>query len=143
MCKAYRQIPLPNLSPFSLHRSLMEFCQFPFRLTTVCSIFIRLMKIKTPDLPNISHFDIIFIHSSNWPSHIAELGYLLHRLHHHKLTAKPRMCLFWVPSVGYLGIKIEGVHLRPLPHKAETLKQFSPHTTKKYLRSSIGIGPVL
>ena len=144
LCKAYYQIPLTDrakpLTAFSTHRGLMEFCRLPFGLVTACSTYIRLMRIVLADLPNICfYFDNIFIYSSDWPSHLSALTSVLERLRHHGLTAKPSKCRFGFPSVQYLGFVIDGVHLRPMQDKTEALKQISPPTTKKSLRSFLGM----
>ncbi|XP_050706587.1 uncharacterized protein LOC126991970 [Eriocheir sinensis] len=144
LCKAYYQIPLTDrakpLTAFSTHQGLMEFCRLPFGLVTACSTYIRLMRTVLADLPNISfYFDNVFIYSSDWPSHLTALTSVLERLRHHRLTAKPSKCRFGFPSIQYLGFVIDVVHLRPMRDKTEALKQISPPTTKKSLRSFLGM----
>ncbi|XP_050708029.1 uncharacterized protein LOC126993204 [Eriocheir sinensis] len=144
LCKAYYQIPLTDrakpLTAFSTHQGLMEFCRLPFGLVTACSTYIRLMRTVLADPPNISfYFDNVFIYSSDWPSHLTALTSVLERPRHHWLTSKPSKCRFGFPSIQYLGFVIDVVHLRPMRDKTEALKQISPPTTKKSLRSFLGM----
>ncbi|KAK3890012.1 hypothetical protein Pcinc_006009 [Petrolisthes cinctipes] len=144
LAKAYYQIPLTDrakpLIAFSTHRGLMQFCRLPFGLVTACSTYIRLMRIVLADLSNVSfYFDNIFIYSSDWPSRLSTLASVLKRLRLHKLTAKPSKCRFGCSSLQYLGFQLDGMHLYPLQDKTEALKQIGLPTTKKSLRSFLGM----
>lgn len=118
----------------------MEFCRLPFGLVTACSTYIRLMRTVLADLPNISfYFDNIFIYASDSPSHVTALTSVLERLRHHGLTARPSKCRFGFPFIQYLGFVLDGDHLRPMQDKTEALKEIKPPTTKKSLRSFLGM----
>ncbi|XP_042229996.1 uncharacterized protein LOC121871652, partial [Homarus americanus] len=144
LCKAYYQVPLTErakpLTAFPTRRGLMEFCRLPFGLVTACATYIRLMRLVLAGLPRVSfYFDNIFIYSSDWQEHLGDVKAVLERLRGHTLTIKPSKCRFGFESIHYLGFVLDGRHLRPQPEKIQALCEVCPPTTKKLLRSFLGM----
>ena len=144
LTKAYYQIPLSErakpLTAFPSQRGLMEFCRLPFGLVTACATYIRLMRLILAGIPNVSfYFDNVFIYGSTWQEHLLALTSVLERLRLHNLTVRPCKCRIGFPSIQYLGFLVDGEHLRPQHDKVEALLKVGPPSTKKTLRSFLGM----
>ena len=144
LSKAYYQVPLTEkakpLTAFPTHKGLMEFNRLPFSLVTACATYIRLMRIVLAGLPNVSfYFDNIFVYSTDWPQHVSSVRSVLLKLREHHLTIKPSKCKFGVSTIQYLGFQLDGSQLKPQLNKIEALCQVTPPTTKKKLRSFLGM----
>ena len=80
----------------------MEFTRMSFDLVTAYPTYIWLMRIMLAGLANVSfYFDNIFVYSSDWPTHISTLKFVLDRLqpndlpvwsrvHQHTTTFNPK-----------------------------------------------------
>ena len=144
LTKAYYQIPLSErarpYTAFPTHRGLMEFCRLPFGLVTACATYIRLMRIVLSDLSNVSfYFDNIFVYGKNWEDHKSALIKVLERLRSHNLTARLSKCRFGYGHIRYLGFIVDGTFLKPQYDKVHDLLNVPPPTTKKSLRSFLGM----
>ncbi|XP_076053612.1 uncharacterized protein LOC143032622 [Oratosquilla oratoria] len=116
LCKAYYQVPLSErakpLTAFPTHLGLMEFCRLPFGLATACAILV---------------------------STLYALRAILDRIRSHHLTLKISKCHFGFPAIQYLGFILGGDCLQPQPDKVEALCRVPPPSTKKLLRSFLGM----
>ncbi|XP_076038439.1 uncharacterized protein LOC143023724 [Oratosquilla oratoria] len=144
LCKAYYQVPLwaraKPLTAFPAHLGLMEFCRLPFGLATACAMYNPLMRIVLAGLPNVSfYFDNIFVYSSDWSQHCTALRAVLDRIRSHHLTLKISKCRFGFPAIQYLGFILSGDCLQLQPDKVEALCRVPPPSTKKLLRSFLGM----
>ena len=144
LTKAYYQVPLTEkampLTAFPTHKGLMEFCRLPFGLVTACATYIRLMRIVLAGLENVSfYFDNVLIHAKSWDEHMEALRAVLKRLREHGLTIKPSKCHFGLHTIQYLGFMIDGKTIRPVHDKVEVINNVPPPSTKKTLRSFLGM----
>ena len=144
LTKAYYQVPLSDrakaLTAFPSHLGLMEFCRLPFGLVTACATYIRLMRIVLAGLEGVTfYFDNIFIFGTTWETHLYALHSVLLRLRQHGLTARPSKCRFGFNSIEYLGFIVDGKTLRPQDNKVEAISSVSPPSSKKLLRSFLGM----
>ena len=144
LTKAYYQVPLTDrakpLTAFPTHKGLMEFCRLPFGLVTACATYIRLMRIVLSGLDGVSfYFDNIFVYGTTWDEHIVALRSVFYRLREHGLTARPSKCRFGFGSIQYLGFIVDGKTLRPQHHKVAAISSVNPPSTKKLLRSFLGM----
>ena len=144
LSKAYYQVPLSakaqHFTAFPTHKDLMEFNRMPFGLVTTCATYIRLMKIELAGLTNVSfYFDNIFVYSSDWPTHISALKFVLDRLQQNGLTVKLTKCRFGAESIYYLGFVLSRDHLQPQVRKLTAIASMTPSTTKKLLRSFLSL----
>ena len=143
--KAYYQIPLTDramsLTAFPTHLGLMEFTRLPFGLVTACATYIRLMRIVLAGLSDgvAFYFDNIFVYGQSWDTHLYALDCVLQRLRHHGLTARPSKCRFGFKSIQYLGFIVDGKTLQPQENKISAIAQVPPPSTKKLLRSFLGM----
>ena len=94
-------------------------------------------------LDRVSHvsvyFDNIYIISSDWKEHIATLKVVLGRLCEHGLTARPSKCNFGFPQITYLGFNVGGGQISLLSDKISNICEVKPPTSKKQLRSFLGM----
>ena len=144
LTKAYHQIMLtPNArkyTAFATHRGLMEFKRLPFGLVTACATYIQLMRIVLAGLSNVSfYFDNILVYSKTWDEHVSALESVFERLRDHGLTVKPSKCKFGFEQLNYLGFTLGKDQILPIHSKTEAISQFPRPTTKKLLRSFLGM----
>lgn len=144
LTKAYYQVPLTErarpLTAFPTHKGLMEFCRMPFGLVTACATYIRLMRLVLAGLENVSfYFDNVLVFADTWEKHTKTVREVLQRLRNHGLTVKPVKCRFGFKSIQYLGYIMDGQTLRPVNDKVQAILSASPPTTKKTLRSFLGL----
>lgn len=64
---------------------------------------------------------------------------VLDRLRTHNLTAKPSKCKFGYKSINYLGFIVDGNFLHTQHSKIEAILNLPPPTTRKTLRSFLGM----
>lgn len=102
--------------------------------------FSRLMRNLLYGMTNIDNFiEDIIIFATNVDQHIAVLRELLTRLRNANLTAKPRKCAIGYKSIECLG-HIVGVNkLQPHPDKVTTIQEAVAPSTKRQLRSFLGL----
>ena len=102
--------------------------------------YIRLMRLVLSGLSNVSfYFDNIFVYGTSWKEHMDSLAAVLSRLKEYNLTVRPSKCKIGFPSIKYLGFSIDGTYLMPQYNKVEALLGIKPPTSKKLLRSFLGI----
>ena len=112
----------------------------PFGLVMACATYIRLMRIVLAGLANVSfYFDNILVYSSDWPTHISALKSVLDRLQQNGLIVKLTKCWFGAESINYLGFVLSRDHLQPQASKLTAIAFMTPPTTKKLLRSFLGL----
>ena len=142
--KAYHQIVLTpesrKYTAFPTYKGLMQYLRMPFGLVTACATYIRLMRKVLENVSNVSvYFDNIFIISKEWKDHLKTIKLVLDRLRLHGLTARPSKCSFGFSKVNYLGFFIQNDKLRPIHEKIECFADIECPTTKKLLRSFLGL----
>ena len=142
--KAYHQIKLAEESTkytaFSTNQGLMEYKRMPFGLVTACATYTKLMRIVLDGIENVSfYFDNILIFSQTLDHHCQILAEVLDRLRAHNLTVKLSKCKFAYSSIKYLGFILGENTLQPQHDKIEAIVQLKPPTTKRGLRSFLGM----
>ena len=142
--KAYHQIKLhPNsraYTAFPTSKGLMQYKRMPFGLVTACASYIRLMRKVLDSVPNVSvYFDNIYVISASWIEHLDTLRIVLERLRSHGLTARPSKCNFAFSQIKYLGFVVGNDEVSPSKDKITALCETKPPTSKKQLRSFLGM----
>ena len=88
-------------------------------------------------IPNvIVYLDDILLSSATESEHIQLVDQVLERLEKTGLRARKEKCQFFVSSVTYLGHKIDGEGLHPLP---EAIQEAPPPTTIQEFRAYLGL----
>ena len=83
-------------------------------------------------------FDIL-VHSASWSDHLHHVRNVLDRLKSYGLTARPSKILAGFQSLEYLGHVVGSGVLLPDESKTEKILQVSTPTTKKQVRSLLGL----
>ena len=91
-------------------------------------------------VPNVSvYFDNIYVISASWKEHLDTLRTVLERLRSHGLTARPSKCNFAFSQIKYLGFVVGNDEVSPSKDKITALCETKPPTSKKQLRSFLGM----
>ena len=91
------------------------------------------------DLSAENFFDDILVHSASWSDHLHHVRNVLDRLKSYGLTARPSKILAGFQSLEFLGHVVGSGVLRPDESKTEKILQVSTPTTKKQVRSLLGL----
>ena len=143
LAKGYWQIlVLPEDRPkttFATHQGLFQFIRMPFGLVSAPAVFARMMRmLHLADLSAENFFDDILVHSASWSDHL-HVRNVLDRLKSYGLTARPSKILAGFQSLEFLGHVVGSGVLRPDESKTEKILQVSTPTTKKQVRSLLGL----
>ena len=144
MTKAYHRVELDDesrpLTAFPTSKGLMEYTRLPFGLVTACATYARLMRIVLSGINGVTfYFDNVLIYSKSWDEHLNTLIKVFEALKRHGLTAKPNKCNFGFSCVNYLGFLVWGDELAPRKAKIDAMSNVVPPTTRKGLRSFLGL----
>ena len=144
LAKEYWQIlVLPEDRPktaFATHQGLFQFIRMPFGLVSAPAVFARMMRmLHLADLSAENFFDDILVHSASWSDHLHHVRNVLDRLKSYGLTARPSKILAGFQSLEFLGHVVGSGVLRPDESKTEKILQVSTPTTKKQVRSLLGL----
>ena len=144
LAKGYWQIlVLPEDRPktaFATHQGLFQFIRMPFGLVSAPAVFARMIRmLHLADLSAENFFDDILVHSASWSDHLHHVSNVLDRLKSYGLTARPSKILAGFQSLEFLGHVVGSGVLRPDESKTEKILQVSTPTTKKQVRSLLGL----
>ena len=143
LAKGYWKIlVLPEDRPktaFATHQGLFQFIRMPFGLVSAPAVFARMMRmLHLADLSAENFFDIL-VHSASWSDHLHHVRNVLDRLKSYGLTARPSKILAGFQSLEFLGHVVGSGVLRPDESKTDKILQVSTPTTKKQVRSLLGL----
>ena len=144
LSKGYWQIALSDRSkPYTAFQTplgLFQFTVLPFGLVTAQASCSRLMRKLLQNLSNVDNFvDDIIIFTLTWQQHIDTLRALLQRLREANLTVKPVKCFIGFASIECLGHMVSEGTLQPCQDKINSILHAERPTTKKQVRSFLGL----
>ena len=87
----------------------------------------------------VVYIDDILVSNPTEEEHLSSLEEVLSRLQSANLRAKKSKCQFLVPSVPYLGYKIDGDGLHPLPEKVKAIQDALTPQNVAELKSYLGL----
>ena len=91
-------------------------------------------------IPNvIVYLDDILLSSATESEHIQLVDQVLERLEKAGFCARKEKYQFFVSSITYLGHKIDGEGLHPLPDKVKATQEAPPPTTIQEFRAYLGL----
>ncbi|XP_047482831.1 uncharacterized protein LOC125034845 [Penaeus chinensis] len=144
LTKGYWQIPLTKESrkftAFSTPAGLFQFTVLPFGLVNAPAVFNRLMRHLFGNMDGVETFlDDILIHSKTWKQHCGILQRVLGILQEANLTARPIKCEIGKRNLEYLGHVIGEGCIKPTKEKVSAILNAPAPTTKKEVRSFMGL----
>ena len=144
LTKGYWQILVkPEDRPktaFSTHMGLFQFIRMPFGLVSAPAVFARMMRnLGLCDSSAVNFFDDILVHSVDWSSHLVHVRDVLSVLRSFGLTARPSKIETGFQSLTFLGHTVGCGVIRPEISKVEKILKVSTPTTKKQVRSLLGL----
>ena len=86
-----------------------------------------------------AYMDDLVVYTNTWEEHLQHLQAILQRLQTAGLTAKPSKCQFACAECTYLGHIVGGGQVKPLPSKLQAIQDFPTPTTKKQVRTFLGL----
>ena len=144
MSQAYQQLLLDEASRqyvvINTHKGLFRYSRLPFGVSSAPRIFQRVMENLLQDIPGVVvYIDDVLITGPDESSHMVALEEVLRRMEQAGLCLSKGKCLFMVPSVKYLGYKIDAEGLHPFPEKVEPLKRLPNRGTLLNSRPTLGL----
>lgn len=144
LAKGYWQIPVKEeyqkYTAFISTEGLFAFRKMPFGMVNAGATFCRMMRKLLQGMKEIENFvDDIIEHTEEWDVHLTVLRELLDRLRKARLTVKPSKCMFGYFQLTFLGHLVGKSCLKPIGEKVEAIKNCSPPSTKKQVRSFLGL----
>ncbi|KAL2103054.1 hypothetical protein ACEWY4_002222 [Coilia grayii] len=145
MCKGYWQVPLTpeaqEMTAFRVPSGLYQFTVMPFGLHGAAATFQRLMDqvLRGAEDYAAAYIDDVVVHSSTWEEHMAHLRDVFDRIHQAGLVVNASKCHLAKPEVAYLGHVLGGGVVKPQLSKVDAIQSCPPPTTKRGVRSFLGL----
>ena len=144
LSQAYQQLPLEEESKkyvvINTHKGLFRYTRLPFGISSAPGIFQRVMENILQGISNVVvYLDDILLSSATESDHLQLIDQVLDRLEKVGLRARKNKCQFFVPSVTYLGHRIDAEGLHPLPDKVQAIQEAPPPTNVQELRAYLGL----
>ncbi len=141
----YYQIPMETgsipLTAFITHRGHFECITMPFGLRCASQTFQRTIDKMLMGHQEYAagYIDDISVYSGDWPSHIQHLKNVLEEFKLSGMTLKLKKCFFARQKVQFLGHLVGGGVITPIQGKLDAIQRLPEPTTKKLLRSFLGM----
>ena len=144
LTRGYWQVPVAKedrpKTAFATPYGLFQFNVMPFGLQGAPATFQRLMDRVIQGLDfAAAYLDDLVIFSSTWEEHLLHLRSILERLREAGLTAKAKKCVFGASECAYLGHIVGSGIVRPQQSKISAIESIGVPTTKKEVRTFLGI----
>ena len=144
MSNAYLQLPLHPESrqvvTINTHRGLFQYNRLPFGVASAPAIFQRCMDTLLQGLRGVSvYIDDILITGASKQEHLENLEAVLQKLQAAGMRLNRSKCLFFQPSLEYLGHVISEKGIQPTVEKVRAIKEAPQPKNISELRSFLGL----
>ena len=144
LSQAHQQLILDDesrkLCVINTHKGLYRYTRLPFGVASAPGIFQKTMEKLLHGIPGVVvYIDDILVSSPTTDEHLTSLEEVLKRLHSANLRAKKSKCRFLVSSVSYLGYRLDGEGLHPLPEKVKAIQDAPTPKNVSELKSYLGL----
>ena len=144
LTKGYWQIPV---APEDVHKTAFvtpdgqyEFTRMPFGMVNSGATLVRGLRKILDGMPGVgSYVDDIVIYSDSWEDHIKTLKELFGRLRKARITARPTKCLLGASRMEFPSHQVGGDIITPSRDNLEKVRNTPRPTTKKQVRSFLGL----
>lgn len=146
LTKGFYQVPLDPqakaksafVTPFGAQYA---YNVMPFGMMNASATFQRLVDTVLKDCKPFcrQYIDDVAIFSDTWEDHLKHLDTVLTKIQDAGLTIKPSKSKMAYQEVTYLGHTIGNCKIKPMLDKVESVKEFPTPTTKKNVRSFLGL----
>lgn len=125
---------------FQTPLGLFQWVRMPFGLASAPATFARMMRLLHVERFSASNFfDDILIASKTWKEHLCHLRGVLNCLFEFGLTVRPSKVLAGFRKVEFLGHVVGEGAIRPEESKVQKILGVSTPTTRKQVRSLLGL----
>ncbi|GFW40479.1 retrovirus-related Pol polyprotein from transposon 17.6 [Trichonephila clavipes] len=145
LTKGYWQIPMAEeakpYTAFVTHHGHYQFCVMPFGMKNAGSTFQKVMDqvlVKHRAYCR-SYIDDVAVFSKTWEQHMKHLCVVFQTIQKVGFTINLKKCNFARRRVKFLGHVVGSGQHSPDPGKVESIKNISVPTTKKEIRSFLGL----
>ncbi|XP_047219374.1 uncharacterized protein LOC124867136 [Girardinichthys multiradiatus] len=145
LSKGYWQVALApearKLTAFRTPFGMYHFKVMPFGLQGAPASFQRLMNHVLREVSDFSaaYLDDVVVFSQTWKDHMLHLRRVLGCIRKAGLTINPQKCAIAQKEVAYLGYVIGFGKIRPQVGKVEAVHSFPVPTTKRRVKSFLGL----
>jgi hypothetical protein len=145
MCQGFYNIPIAehckSLTAFRCFKGLFEYSVLGMGLKTASQTQQRLLDriLLTAEDYAAAYVDDVIIFSDSWDLHVKHIKDVLQRICEAGLTIKASKCQWALERLKCLGYIIEDGKIKPDDAKIEAITSVPTPTTKKQLRSWLGL----
>ena len=145
LTKAFLQMPLSESSrkytSFVTEFGQFEFCVVPFGIKFASGLCNRVIdKVLNDCRDHVTNFvDDLMVYSDTWDEHVAHVRNVIEKLDNAGITLNLGKCRFAYSEVNFLGVVVGNGKIGPDPTKVEAINNFPKPTSKKNLRSFLGL----
>ena len=141
---AYQQLVLEEesqeLVTITTHKGLFKYNRLPFGISTVPSVFQRVMENLFQGLKYVAvYLDDILITGRSRTEHLETLKEVLKRLEKAGMRLKKSKCKFLMTEMEYLGHRITKEGLKPTESKVQAIAQAPTPTNVSELKAFLGL----
>ena len=144
MSQAYAQLCLDESSKkytvLNTHRGLFQYNRLSFGVSSAPGIFQRSMEQLLRGIPGVFlYLDDILVQGANDAEHFERLRLVLSTMQDAGLRLSIKKCSIAVPSIAYLGYKIDKEGIHPTKEKIQAIAEAPAPTNVTGLRSFLGL----
>lgn len=144
LTKGFWQIPVVSAdrhkTAFQTPFGLFQFKRMPFGLVSAPATFARMMRqLKLEESNAVHFFDDVLVHSPSWKSHLKHVHKTLQKIVDYGLTIRPSKVFAGFRELEFLGFQVGAGFLKPTPEKVSKILSIPTPSTKKQVRSLLGL----